>query len=1202
MFDRTLAPAAMLLVFGSLTSCGEDAKPCFRNDDCTIGYRCSVVIPGERGVCEACAETETPYDGIDNDCDPLTPDVDLDGDGDNYVNSAVDPGGDCDDTNPKASSLQVELCEDDIDNDCDGETDEDDCGDFNPPIVTIRSPRNGDDLRGTVTFDVLASDDTWVTRLEVVARDEVLVVLEVQDRTQTEFILSVDTTVLADGVQTMTVRAVDATGKRSEAGVQVRIDNETGPDIRLLSPQVGRSYGGLVEAVVDVRQPDDLVSLEFYVDEGLVHTATAAPFGFQFDSRTLPEGPLSIEVIGTDPFGDRTVVSAAFLIDNTGPSITVEPAAGSTLQGSVTFVITAEDSAGVQSVRALGRESTTSVLTIQTNASQLVNGQFQLEVTAIDSAVVDALTTGNRAVQAFSYTVVGGVNASLGWLDPLPNGDVYQGLNILRVASSGIRNLEWLVNGQAFATTVAGAGGHTLTTDLSFLEPGPLRLEVRGLADSNSAIAVTASNDVTVVAASQYPSASVALVPGSGARPFEILNGCAVDSPDRIIPALGDFNGDGQLDILGCLSADPRIVLGDGAAWPGRGVRAISGVANAAALADLDDDGRDDIILVTSGSQQVRVYKGNPAGTISAQPDQTLVLSGTTNSEQLVAADFDGDGDIDVLRIYRLVQGLQTKFMFLENAGGMLSLTPEFDRANFSWVELVDVDQDGAPEVVTLLENSQGPVQLSVYGLNGALSLASPVVTALPSGTVDFALGDVSEDGYPDLVFVVEDRVMMSLGAPGNPGVFGSPIELTSVGAPTRGVHIAQLDGQSGLDIFVSTEWTQDRARGAAVILLRDGAGFRVHKRYVVSFGRAIVDVDWNDDGVQDMIVGGAEVPAVPRFDFLRGLGEGNFWAASLVQLPADLTSSHVLAGDFVPGGSPFDLAVATGHHLRILRRDADEVMTEVADFELTDPTDPLIPQPLFTVAAHDLDGQNGLEILGCGSQYCMLLISQSDGTYAFSRVEPAVGGEVATMLDLTGDGQVELAIGGPPGLQVRPATGGGPLFSLFGSVTRFRFVAGHFDDSGVPQLAARDSLVRWTGSNFVATPLPSMSGTLAAGDTNGDGYDDLVALDVDGALKRLLGGPTGLETTVSVLARASSTLQGTARLLHDINGDGLADLLAGGMYFIARPSGGVFPHSYLWVGGEVCQQLTAVPFYQAAADDLLCTGGAFLRVHRRVE
>lgn len=65
------------------------------------------------------ATIEVPYNGHDDDCDPTTPDDDLDADGDPR-------GPDCDDDDPAVSSLQPEVHYDGIDNDCDPSTVDDD--------------------------------------------------------------------------------------------------------------------------------------------------------------------------------------------------------------------------------------------------------------------------------------------------------------------------------------------------------------------------------------------------------------------------------------------------------------------------------------------------------------------------------------------------------------------------------------------------------------------------------------------------------------------------------------------------------------------------------------------------------------------------------------------------------------------------------------------------------------------------------------------------------------------------------------------------------------------------------------------------------------------------------------------------------------------------------------------------------------------
>ncbi len=56
---------------------------------------------------------EIPYNGIDDDCNPATPDDDLDGDGFNNVE-------DCDDNNANINPNAEEIFDNDVDENCDG--------------------------------------------------------------------------------------------------------------------------------------------------------------------------------------------------------------------------------------------------------------------------------------------------------------------------------------------------------------------------------------------------------------------------------------------------------------------------------------------------------------------------------------------------------------------------------------------------------------------------------------------------------------------------------------------------------------------------------------------------------------------------------------------------------------------------------------------------------------------------------------------------------------------------------------------------------------------------------------------------------------------------------------------------------------------------------------------------------------------------
>ena len=123
-------------------------------------------------------QTEHPYNGDDDDCDPRTPDDDVDGDGYERVD-------DCDDKDADANPDAAEVTTDGVDNDCDGDTDEafevatvDVTGDMgNPSAIGVDTTgtvhlvyRDGD--LGTLRY--LADDGSgWSAATEIISDTEV---------------------------------------------------------------------------------------------------------------------------------------------------------------------------------------------------------------------------------------------------------------------------------------------------------------------------------------------------------------------------------------------------------------------------------------------------------------------------------------------------------------------------------------------------------------------------------------------------------------------------------------------------------------------------------------------------------------------------------------------------------------------------------------------------------------------------------------------------------------------------------------------------------------------------------------------------------------------------------------------------------------------------------------------------------------------
>ena len=160
--------SAASIAFFFLSACGDEQVQCFDNRSCGDGQKC--VFPADatvrRGVCAPCDEREIPYDGEDNDCDPLTPDQDLDGDRQNSDQASRNPGQDCDDTDPEIFFGAPERCADGVDNDCDGMTDEAPCDDFGQPEIAFKDLVDQDGVYGSFAITAVATDDVSVKSVD----------------------------------------------------------------------------------------------------------------------------------------------------------------------------------------------------------------------------------------------------------------------------------------------------------------------------------------------------------------------------------------------------------------------------------------------------------------------------------------------------------------------------------------------------------------------------------------------------------------------------------------------------------------------------------------------------------------------------------------------------------------------------------------------------------------------------------------------------------------------------------------------------------------------------------------------------------------------------------------------------------------------------------------------------------------------------
>ncbi len=291
--------------------------------------------------------------------------------------------------------------------------------------------------------------------------------------------------------------------------------------------------------------------------------------------------------------------------------------------------------------------------------------------------------------------------------------------------------------------------------------------------------------------------------------------------------ALGDLDGDGDLDIFGSNSSSANVAyLNDG-----EGNFSLNGQINLAvgsnmsnSLGDLDGDGDLDAYVVRQSSQSDVILLNDGTG----QFTQAATSHGTGTYLHVELGDIDGDGDLDAVRS-SYTGGVS--WALNDGAGNFTDAGPAIgtDRTSGA-VELVDIDGDGDLDIISAgyydYTTSSSGTGNRVY-LNDGNANFSDTGQSLGSGrTMDVTAGDVDGDGDADVIFANVDgsnRLYLNDGA-GNLVDAGQDLG-TGV---TEAIELADLDGDGDLDLIVGDTDPNTQfgvGYGQNRILFNDGSG-----------------------------------------------------------------------------------------------------------------------------------------------------------------------------------------------------------------------------------------------------------------------------------------------------------------------------------------------------------------------------------------
>jgi len=257
------------------------------------------------------------------------------------------------------------------------------------------------------------------------------------------------------------------------------------------------------------------------------------------------------------------------------------------------------------------------------------------------------------------------------------------------------------------------------------------------------------------------------------------------------------------------------------------------------ALGDLDGDGDLDAFVASYAADQVWLNDGQ------AVFSQTSQIFADSRTDDVALADFDFDGDLDAF-LTTIDSGSQ---LWINDGAGQFSnaMLDLGDRHGLE-VQLLDIDGDG--DIDAVVNHASGNAwQVWLNDGLGDLSSESFVLADASRGA---ALGDLDGDGDADAFSagLRNDRFVYFSEAPGAP--FGDPIFYFSPSdsstSRSKPVALGDFDGDGDLDVFSGTD-------GLDRIWTNDGAGVLTPGPSLFSFNTQDVALgDLNGDRQLDLL------------------------------------------------------------------------------------------------------------------------------------------------------------------------------------------------------------------------------------------------------------------------------------------------------------------------------------------------------------